>query len=97
MQEKPKLLKYRIHLIYKADGMTRPLSSRQTVPAYTVSEAVQLATHFIKSAYVSGFEVLTWSAENLSLPVEVKYVRQVEKVGDGGIIPGSDDGRDHAH
>jgi hypothetical protein len=65
---------FRIHIIYQADGMRRPLSSRQDVPASSCAEAVQLAINFIRSAYVSGFEVLTWTAENLSRPVHLKYV-----------------------
>lgn len=74
MTEQSETIIFRIHLIYKADGMRRPLSSRQEVPAKTVAAAVQLAVTFIQSAYVSGFECLSWTAENLSKPVEVKYV-----------------------
>lgn len=66
-------LKFRIHLIYRADGMTRPLSYRRDVPASSVDEAVRIVTEFIGSAYVSGFRIVTWSAENMTLPVEVKY------------------------
>lgn len=67
--------------------MKRPLSSRQDVPAHSVTEALQLAVNFIRSAYVSGFEVLTWTAENLDMPVALKYVggefeEEVNKVGD---------------
>lgn len=54
----------RVHLIYKADGMTRPLSFRQVVPSTSVEVAVRYATGIISSAYESGFEVLTWTAEN---------------------------------
>lgn len=70
------LLKFRIHMIYRADGMTRPLSYsfRHVVAAHSVGEAVALAQNYIGSAYKSGFEVLSWSAENLSLPVVIKYV-----------------------
>lgn len=65
---------YRIHLIYRADGMRRPLSFRQSVGAGSADEAVRLVTRFIETAYVSGFEVLSWSAENLDKPVHLKYV-----------------------
>lgn len=65
---------FRIHLIYRADGMVRPLSFRQSVGARSVAEAVRLVSRFIGTAYVSGFEVLSWSAENLDKPVHLKYV-----------------------
>lgn len=65
---------FRIHLIYKADGMVRPLSFRQSVGASNVTEALRLATRFIETAYVSGFQVLSWTAENLDKPVHLKYV-----------------------
>jgi hypothetical protein len=80
---------FRIHLIYRADGMTRPLSFRQDVPARSVAEALQLAVNFIRSAYASGFETVTWSAENLDKPVVLRYVHPSENessthVGNGG-------------
>lgn len=56
---------FRLHLIYTADGMARPLSSRQDVPAETVREAVNLAENFISSAYFSGYVTLSWTAQNL--------------------------------
>jgi hypothetical protein len=68
------LQKFRIHLIYIADGMTRPLSFRSAVPAVSCAEALHHTTRFIETAYDSGFKVLTWTCENLSKPVEVKYV-----------------------
>jgi hypothetical protein len=65
---------FRIHMIYRADGMTRPLSYRQVVGAKSVTDALAFVSHFIGSAYKSGFEVLTWTAENLDKPVQLKYV-----------------------
>lgn len=65
---------FRIHIIYKADGMRRPLSFRQVVGARSVTEALRYVTAFIESAYESGFERITWSAENLDKPVQLKYV-----------------------
>lgn len=68
------LIRFRIHLIYSANGMKRPLSFRQVVPAVNVTEAIQLASNFVRTAYESGFVVHTWTAENLDKRVEVKYV-----------------------
>lgn len=72
--ERPVGANFRIHLIYVADGMLRPLSFRQTVGAGSVTEAVRLVTRFIETAYESGFTVLSWTAENLDKPVHLKYV-----------------------
>lgn len=80
MEEQQKPMAFRIHLIYRADGMTRPLSFRQVVGGRSVAEALAFVTQFIGSAYVSGFQVLTWTAENLDKPVELKYVYKGEKV-----------------
>lgn len=55
---------YRVHLIYIADGMVRPLSARQDVPAYTCREALEVAERRIETAYASGFKTLTWTVEN---------------------------------
>lgn len=65
---------FRIHLIYTADGMLRPLSFRQTVGAKNVTEALRLVSRFVETAYESGFKVLSWTAENLDMPVHMKYV-----------------------
>lgn len=58
---------FRIHLIYIADGMRRPLSSRQDLPADSAREAVTKAETFISSAYTSGYQTVSWTAENLNL------------------------------
>lgn len=72
---------FHIHLIYRADGMTRPLSHRQVIAAKTVRDAVWFATEFVKSAYESGFKVLSWTAENLSRPVTLAYVYKEDTDG----------------
>lgn len=78
MELEDKAMAFRISLIYRADGMTRPLSFRQVVGGKSVTEALRFVVSFIGSAYESGFEVLTWSAENLDKPVELRYVVKPE-------------------
>lgn len=58
---------FRIHLVYIADGMRRPLSSRQDVRADRAFEAVRTAEANLSSAYVSGYETISWTAENLNM------------------------------
>jgi hypothetical protein len=64
---------YRIHMMYIADGMTRPLSYRHNFRDVSVYAAVESLRVFLENAYDSGFRLLGWSAENLSKPVEIKY------------------------
>jgi hypothetical protein len=78
MDKRRNLQSFRIRLIYSAEGMTRPLTDTQVVPAESCSEALQLAINFIRSAYRSGFVVHSWTAENLSRPVELIYVNPGE-------------------
>jgi hypothetical protein len=87
MSQEQKAQDFRIHLIYRADGMTRPLSYRNVVAAKTVRDAVWFVTEFIKSAYASGFQVISWSAENLSRPVSLTYVY---REGDNGTSNNTD-------
>ena len=75
---------FRVHLIYKAEGMTRPLSFKRDLDAESCAEAVQLVVNEIRSAYRGRFETLTWTAENLSNPVELIYVSPGEGKGNGG-------------
>ena len=81
------LNKYRVTLTYRADGMTRPLVYRQILDAEVAAEAVQLAVNEISSAYVSGFEVESWTLDYLDKPVLLRYVEtpeeEVQAVGHG--------------
>lgn len=57
---------FRVHLIYFADGMTRPLSHRMMTGAESSAKAVEIIVNFVRTAYVSGFKVVSWSCENLT-------------------------------
>jgi hypothetical protein len=69
-----KYVTFRIHLIYQADGMKRPLSHRQELRCVNAAEALQLTINYIRSAFVSGFKVLSWTAENLDAYPGFRYV-----------------------
>lgn len=58
---------YRVSLIYRADGMLRPLSHRTITRADTGAQAVDIAVSGLSSAYESGFNVLTWTVERLEM------------------------------
>ena len=67
------MAKFRVTLIYIADGMKRALTSRQVVQAERVRDAVERVADNLRSAYESGFEVLSWVTENLDAR-EGRYV-----------------------
>lgn len=64
---------YRVSLVYRANGMLRPLTHRVVGRAETVSQAVDVAVSSVSSAYESGFIVLSWTCEMLDKrPVKVR-------------------------
>jgi hypothetical protein len=65
---------YRVHLIYQAEGMRRPLSSEQIIPTEMGAAAVQMAINFIRTAFIGNFEVLAWTLENLDMRPGFKAV-----------------------
>jgi hypothetical protein len=74
------LVTFRVKLIYTADGLTRPMTYTDDVKAESCTEALQLTVNFIRSAYVSGFQVAHWTIENLDKPVMLNYVSDSEAV-----------------